>query len=445
MELKSVKEIPKLKNKRVLLRLDLDVSVGSDGFIDDCEDARIKSALPSIEFLIKKNARITIVGHMGRPGGRVNGSLVLLPVVKRMATLLGESMNSKTSIEKTRLNDFDAYSLIIESSRMKIDVLENIRFFPGETRNHANLASKLATLADVYVNDAFAVSHRAHASINAITKKLPPYAGIQLIKEVKNLGKVLKRPPRPLTLIMGGVKAETKLKLIEKFLPRSDYVLLGSALANNFYSELGFEIGNSRLSLGVGSIVKRLISNPAYTILGDVGKNILINPDEVANPDIKTIKSLRKRIILPPDVVLGEMHDNKRLENNIRLPRRTVLVRADNPEISPHPYSILDIGSVTVSLYKEIIKHSKTIIWNGPMGMFENEQYDYGTYQIAKSVAESKGRAIIGGGDTVTAVESDRIDFSRNTFISTGGGAMLEFLINPNLPGISPLIKRTTA
>ncbi len=433
MDLKSIKEVKNLLGKRVLLRLDLDVAVSDDGKVHKSDDARLEASLPTLRYLLKKGSNIIIVGHRGRPKGKVDKSLGIKPIADRICVLLG----SDSEVHGVKLKEFDAFSFKV--SGKSLSVLENIRFYPGEILNNTQLAKKLSGIADIYVNDAFAVSHRPHASVSAITKYLPSYAGLRLIKEVANLGKALKRPPRPLTLIMGGVKITTKLALMEKFLPRADYLLTGSALANNFYKEIGFDVGLSRTDRSSQMTVKRLIKNHKYRILdSDDSDGMLLNPDDVENIDLGFIKSIKKRIILPVDVTIGDMTDNSLSDSR----RITKPVRVNDSKLSPSPYGILDIGKLTISLYSEIIKKSKTIIWNGPMGMFENPIYDLGTKKIAQAVASSNGRSIVGGGDTVSAIEGDNIVMKKNTFISTGGGAMLEFLINPLLPGIKPLVKR---
>jgi 3-phosphoglycerate kinase len=445
MNLRSIKQLKSkdLKDKRVLLRLDLDVPLGDDGKVDAGEDRRLVASLPTVKYLLKQGAHLVIVGHLGRPGGQIVPELKFKPIVQRLAELL----NIRTGIALEKIGGFDGYLFLFGNPRkasprgkQEISVIENIRFWPGEELNSEQLAKDLSKLADVYVNEAFANSHRVHASIVGVTKYLPSYAGLNLVKEAEVLGKVLKRPTRPLTIIIGGIKAETKLKLIEKFIPRADYILLGSGTANNFYKSLGLSIGKSKIDPSLDDLVAGLIKRPQYKILESTDSRILLDPSQLKSLSSKVLKDLKKKIILPMDVVVGEYKDVVKHKKN---PAKKVVTIVPNKKLTIHSDQlILDIGPQTIKLYQEIIKRSKTIIWNGPMGLFEQPPFDQGTNEIAKSIAASRGKGIVGGGDTIAALESKHVNLSQNMFISTGGGAMLEFLLEPKMPGIKPLIKK---
>lgn len=428
----------------MLLRLDLDLPLGDNGQVDPGEDRRLVASLPTVKHLLNQGAHLVIVGHMGRPGGQVVSELKLKPVVERLAKLL----NIKTGIASEKIGGFDGYLFLSGNPRkasprgkQEISIIENIRFWPGEELNSPQLAKDLSQLADVYVNDAFADCHRQHASIAGVTKYLPSYAGLNLVKEVEVLGKVLKRPARPLTIIIGGIKAMTKLRLVEKFIPRADYILIGSGTANNFYKVLGLSIGKSKVDPSLEEMVTSLIKRPQYKIIDQENSGILLNPSLTKNLSVKILKGLKKKIILPVDVVVGEYEDVVKHKKNQR--KKIVSIRPNEKLTINKDQLILDIGLQTIKLYQEIIKRSKTIIWNGPMGLFEIPPFDRGTYAIAKSIAASYGKGIVGGGDTIAAIESEYIKLKQNMFVSTGGGAMLEFLLEPKLPGIKPLLAKS--
>lgn len=432
MELHSVKNITGIKGKRVMVRMDLDMPLGDDGVLDPGEDSRLVAGLPTIKLLLKKGAHLVIVGHMGRPEGRVVEKLRMRPVVERLVELL----EINTGVSKEKLGPFESYMFLY--NKQEVHVLENIRFYPGERLKTKTFVQDLSKLADIYINEAFANSHRNHSSISQVPLHLPSHAGINLAKEVATLGKVLKRPARPLTLIIGGVKAETKLKLVEKFIPRADYILLGSAVANNFYRRMGYDIGLSKYDGSLDQYVDRIIARPQYRILDKNPGGMLLDPAVCMHITPALLRSLKKRVMLPVDTVAASLDDVLTEKKDIEIVTKNIL--HDTKNIIPHHMSMLDIGPITSALYAAIIQRSKTIIWNGPMGFFEKPLFDKGTYEVAKAVAGSRGKGIVGGGDTIAAVESEHVTFKQNVFVSTGGGAMLEFLLDPLLPGIKPLV-----
>lgn len=344
--MRSIKTIKNIKGKTVLLRVDFNVPI-KDGKVED--DFRIKKALPTINFLLKKGAKLILITHLGK-----DGRASLEPVIKH----------------------FFSISKIAEN---KITFFDNIRKFPGETKNDPTFAKKLATLGDIYVNDAFSVSHRKHASIITLPKYLPSFAGLEFEKEVENLSHAFKKIKHPFLFILGGAKFSTKMPLIKKYLKLADYVFVGGALANDFLKAKGCEIGKS------------LVSNDNYEI-----KKLLKN------------KPARRggKLILPTDFVIKDG-------------------------------AIVDIGEKTVENLALLIKKSKLILWNGPLGKYEDGGAG-ATKKILKLVANSKAESLIGGGDTVTLIDEMKMR-NKFSFVSTGGGAMLEFLANGTLPGIKAL------
>jgi len=355
--MRNIKQIKNLKGKTVLLRVDFNVPV-KDNKVED--DFRIKKSLLTINFLLKKGAeKIIIIMHLGK-----DGTKSIDPVIKH-------------------------FFKISKCSKSKIEFLGNIRKFPGEMTNDPVLAKKLAKLGDIYVNDAFSVSHRAQASVVGIPKYLPSYAGFQLEEEVKNLSKVFKKPKHPFLFILGGAKFSTKMPLIKKYIKLADYLFVGGALLNDFLKAKGYEVGQS------------LVDGKSYGI-----EKILKN----------------KKLIIPEYVLVKDV-SGKFIQKNVR-----DVLKDD---------VILDIGSESTKLLLPIIKKSKLILWNGPLGKYEDGGGG-ATKEVLKMVASSKAESIIGGGDTVTLISEMKME-KKFSFISTGGGATLDFLANGTLPGIKAL------
>jgi len=367
--------------KIVIVRVDFNVPL-KDGKITD--DKRIRAVLPTIEYLRKKKARIVLISHLGRPDGKVADDLRLAPVADRISKLLKYPVHYEPDCIGS-----DVEFAVRGLHESDVLLLENLRFYPEEEADDAGFAQKLAVLADVFVNDAFAVSHRAHASVHAIAKFLPSYAGFLLEKEVKMLSSLLKSPKHPFIAIMGGVKVSDKIGVIESLLKKVDAVLIGGAMMFTFYKALNYEVGKSKFEVDKVSLAKSLLK------LGN------------------------KKIILPTDVVLSD----KRVVPADKMPKNS---------------AGFDIGPETQAIYAEMIKEAKTVFWNGPMGLFEQKPFDKGTIAIAKAMAECKGVTVIGGGDSVSAIEKARLE-KKFSHVSTGGGASLEFLEGKKLPGIEVL------
>ncbi len=433
MQIKSIKQLKNLKNKAVLVRCDFDIPIKEikkyrNKKIKIIDDTRLKACLPTIEYLLKKKCqRIILMGHLGRPGGKMVKNLSLKPVKNKLKKILRKDLRFK--IYDLKFN----FIKKIPDSRFQIPdsqiaMLENLRFYPEEQKNDKNFAKKLSSLADIYVNEAFAVSHRSAASVDAIQNYLPNYAGLHLEQEIKNLSYVLQKPKRPLVVIIGGAKIETKLPVIKNFIKTADYILIGGAVANMFFKVMGYEVGKS-------------LVDDKYLV---EARRILKKSE--TSPDIKSGSPLRSK--------------NSKLEKDknysLLITHYSLLLPVDAmtskgkiksmDEIKKNEY-ILDIGPQTRTLFCDIIKKARTIVWNGPMGYFEDKRFAKGTNEIAKSILENKkAKSVIGGGETIQQLsnkhKAGEQQLTKNIFISTGGGAMLEFLAGKKLPGINTLIKR---
>ena len=378
------------KKKKVLFRADFNIPLSKDKEIDNKEDWRIEATLPSINYLLDRGASIILLSHLGRPKGRIIENLRLNSVVRRLEKLLKKDivkLNSCIGSEtKNKIKNINSGEII---------VLENIRFYPEEENNDCDFAKLLASYGDIYVNDAFSVSHRAHASLVGIPEFLPSCAGLLLEKEINALSGVLENAKRPLVVIIGGAKISTKIKFIKKFLIKADDLLLGGALANTVIAAKGFAIGKSISEQGMIEDIKKM--------------------------DLTNIK-----LHLPVDAVASVDPSGKKGS------RIAPIGKTKEDEM------ILDIGPDTIELFKNIISQAETIIWNGPMGIIEVKEFINGSMQIAQLVANSKAFSIVGGGDSIYLLEKvdllDKIDH-----ICTGGGAMLKFLAGEKLPGIEAL------
>jgi phosphoglycerate kinase len=381
--LKNLRKIKDLKEKRVLVRADLNVPIKNGKVLDDFKIIR---HLPTLRYLLRYGCKIILVTHLGRPDGKYDHRYSVEPIAKRIKDFLDKEVKVSR-----RITGLEVESLAGNMEKGEILFLENIRFEKGEKENDKKLASKLAILAQLYVNDAFAVSHRSHASVSAIRKFLPAYRGLLMEKELANMEKAL-HPKKPLIALVGGAKIKTKISLLNKFKNKADKILIGGALANTFLAAKGFEIGKS-----------------------------FFDKDGLAMAKDSKLKN----ILLPVDVIVSS---NK---NGGHTAIKTVA------KVEKSDY-IFDIGPKTIRLYSGYIKSANTIIWNGPMGVFELNDFRHGTFALAKAVASvSAGKAfgVIGGGETVEALKitglQDHIDW-----VSTGGGAMLAYLGGEKMGGL---------
>ena len=391
--MKYIKDLENLSKKRILLRLDLNVPI-ENGIITD--QTRIDKVLPVIKFLIKKRSKILIISHIGRPKGKINKDFSLRPVCEN----LEKKINQKVSLIKDdiyKLKRDDLFNILEE----QIIFLENIRFYKEEEKNDSNFSKHLSKLADIFVNDAFSCSHRNHATINKITEFLPSYAGIQLETEINALKKVTTDIQKPITCIIGGSKISTKIGIIKNLITKFDNIIIVGGMANNVLNYLGKPIGKS------------IQERNCKTIIEDI---------------FKTAKNYSCTIVYPEDVVVG-----KNLEDKAEI-KGLNNVKSDD--------FILDIGPKTINKIKDIIENSKTVLWNGPAGYFENPNFASGSYEIAKKIAEKNKNnsiySIVGGGDTIAVLNEINVINNFN-FVSTAGGAFLEYLEGKELPGIKAL------
>ncbi len=392
MNKKTIRDI-NVTNKKVLVRCDFNVPLDKEtGEITN--DLRIVAALPTIKYLLENKAKVILCSHLGKPKGEVKPSLSLKPVAER----LSEYLNFKVEFSKDIVGE-SAKQLVNELEPGKAILLENVRFDSREEANDKEFSKELASLAEIYVNDAFGTAHRAHSSTAGVAEFLPSVCGFLIEKEVKMLGDSLNNPQRPFVAILGGAKVSDKIKVIENLLEKVDTIIIGGGMTFTFLKAMGYEIGNSICEL---------------------------DRIEIAKEIIKKAEEKGVKLLFPRDTVCGKEFSNE-----------TETIVVDSKEI-PEQFQGLDIGPKAIEEFTQELKRAKTVIWNGPLGVFEFEKFAKGTNAIAKILSELDATTIVGGGDSVAAVEkggfSDKI-----THISTGGGASLEFLEGKTLPGIECL------
>jgi phosphoglycerate kinase len=375
---RTLDDLGELEGKRVLVRVDFNVPLDEAGNITD--DARIQGALPTLLELRRAGAKLRLLAHLGRPNGAPDPKYSLKPVAERLAELLG--------CDVVLAEDFDSVP------DADIVMLENVRFWPGETKNDPELAVRFSSIADVYVNDAFGAAHRAHASTEGVAHRLPSAAGRLLEREVTTLRKILEAPERPMVAIVGGAKVSDKIGVLEAFLATADHVLIGGAMAYPFLRAQGQGIGSS-----------------------------LASPDD-DEPARRALAAAGDKLELPDDHVIGR-----------EFSADTEVQTADD---IPDGWMGLDIGPKTAERYARIISEAGTVFWNGPMGAFEMQPFEAGTRTVAEAVASSPGTTVVGGGDSAAAIAqfglADRVDH-----LSTGGGASLELIEGKTLPGVEAL------
>lgn len=390
---KSLKDID-FTGKKVLVRCDFNVPMDGNGKITD--DIRITSSLPTINYLIEKDAKIILMSHLGRPKGEANKKYSLKAVADRLTELLNKEVifaeddNVVSSAVKKQIDAMEDGDVLL---------LENTRFRKEEEKNEENFAKDLASLGDLYVNDAFGTSHRAHASNVGVSTYLPSAVGFLVDKEISVMGKALESPERPFVAILGGAKVSDKIGVIENLINKVDTIIVGGGMAYTFLKAQGYEIGKSLLEEDKIELAKELLQKA---------------------------KDNNVKLMLPVDVVAAREFKNDTEFKTVKI---------DN--ISEDMMG-LDIGDESIKLFSNLIKEAKTVIWNGPMGVFEMENFAKGTDAIARAMAESEGITIVGGGDSASAVEKSGYA-EKMTHISTGGGASLEFLEGKILPGIEAI------
>ncbi len=380
-----------VKGKKVLVRVDFNVPI-KDGKVDD--DTRIRAALPTIEYLLDHGASVILCSHLGRPKEGPDPKYSMRPTAEHLSKLLGRPVGFSE----------EAVGPIAQAAAKglkpgEVLVLENTRFYKGETKNDPEMAQQLAALADVYVNDAFGSAHRAHASTEGVAHYLPAVAGFLMEKEIKYLGQAISDPKRPFIAILGGAKIGDKIGVIRNLLKQADLVLIGGGMANTFFKAQGYPVGDSLVD------------------------------DEALDTARELLQEGSTRLRLPVDVVIAD-----RFEDD---------AQSKVMEMGPVPdgWRILDIGPESVSAYAKAIHGAGTVVWNGPMGVFELPNFAKGTFGVAKAVAESNAVSIVGGGDSVSAINQSGLS-AKITHISTGGGASLEMLEGLTLPGVAALLDK---
>lgn len=392
MNKKTVRDID-VKGKKVLVRCDFNVPCDKDGNITD--DRRIRAALPTIKYLIENNAKVILMSHLGRPKEGYDAKFSLKPVAKRLSELLGKDV--KLAEDKEVVGE-NAIRLTGEMKTGDVVLLENVRFIKTETKNDMEFAKKLASLADIFVNDAFGTAHRAHSSTAGVARFLPAVAGFLIEKEITVMGKALENPERPFAAILGGAKVSDKIGVINNLLEKVDILIIGGGMAYTFLKAKGLNIGNSLVESEKLDYAKEMLAKAE-----EKNVEILLPVDNVAAREFKADAEYK---------VVGES--------------------------IPDGYMGLDIGPKTIENFASALKGCKTVIWNGPMGVFEMPAFANGTRKIAEALSKLNATTIIGGGDSAAAVE--QLDFAdKMTHISTGGGASLEFLEGLELPGIAAL------
>ncbi|HHY88323.1 MAG TPA: phosphoglycerate kinase [Chloroflexi bacterium] len=384
---KTIEDID-VQGKKVLVRVDFNVPI-KDGKVGD--DTRIRAALPTIQYLLDHGAAVILASHLGRPKNGPEAKFSLRPVAEYLGTLI------KAPVKFAE--DTIGSSAVQAAATLKpgeVLVLENTRFYPGEEKNNEELARAMASLADLYVNDAFGTAHRAHASTEGVARFLPGVAGFLMEKEIRYLGQAVASPEKPFVAILGGAKISDKIGVIRNLLAKADTILIGGGMANTFFKAQGHEMGDS------------LVEDTAL----DTAKELL--------------EQGGKKLMLPVDMVIAD-----KIEEGAQV--KTVPVGP-----VPAGWKVVDIGPESRAAFAKVIADAKTVVWNGPMGVFEVPPFDEGTYALARAVADSGATSIVGGGDSVAAIQKSGLA-DKITHISTGGGASLEMLEGLELPGVAAL------
>ena len=396
MQKRTIKDLNKdqLASKRVLVRVDFNIPLNEK--LEITNDTRIKAALPTINYLISHQAKVILMSHLGRPKGKVVEKLRLDPVAKRLSELLKQNVK--------KVNDCigeEVEKAVLNMQKGEVVLLENLRFYPEEEKNDYEFSKKLASLADIFVNDAFGTAHRAHASTVGVAKILPSYAGFLMAKEIEILSNLLENPERPFVVVLGGAKVSGKIEVVQNLLTIADRILIGGGMSYTCLAALGYDVTNLLLEEYDLGIVKKML---------------------------KKAEEQGNKIILPIDLEIAKEATEK---------AESKVVGIDNV---PEDVIGVDLGDKSMAIFEKEIKKAKTVFWNGPVGIFEIKKYAKKTDRIAKILADMQGKAvtIIGGGDSIAAIENAGLT-GKMTHISTGGGASLEFLGGKKLPGIEVL------
>jgi phosphoglycerate kinase len=390
----SVRDL-EVAGKRVLVRVDFNVPFGRDGQISD--DTRIGAALPTVRYLLDQNAAVILCSHLGRPDGKVVESLRLTPVADRLAQLLGKDVQTAPDCVGPQA---EAAAHALQPGEVLL--LENLRFHAEEEKNDAAFARSLASLADVYVNDAFGTAHRAHASTAGVAAQLPAVAGLLMLKEIEELGNVLNNPDRPMAAIIGGAKISSKLGVLTNLLQRVDCLLLGGGMASTFIKARGMEVGDSLIEEDMLS----------------AARDLMYQADRRGVP-----------LLLPTDAVIADAFDADAAYQTV--PVNSI----------PLGWRIMDVGPDSIATFRDALEDCKTVFWNGPLGVAEFPAFARGSETLAQALAEMDARVVIGGGETGALVEQMGLH-DRYTHVSTGGGASLEFIEGKSLPGVEALLDK---
>jgi len=391
MNKKSIKDAA-IKGKRVLIRVDFNVPL--DKKLNITDDNRIKAALPTIRYAVDNKAKVILMSHLGRPKGGVEPEFSLAPTAKRLSELLGKPVKMLKDCVGNEVK-----AAVSAMSEGDIIMLENLRFHKEEEKNDPAFAKELASLGDIFVNDAFGTCHRAHASTEGITHYLESVSGFLVEKEIEYFQKVLTNPERPFIFLLGGVKVSDKIPVIENMMDKANAILIGGAMAYTFLKVKGIDIGSSLMEKEMIDMVKNILNKANAK-----GVDIVLPLDNVVTDNIETAAN----------------------------------VKTTNTQAIEQGWMGVDIGPKTIKLFSERISKSKTIVWNGPVGIFENDKFAAGTRTLAEAIAKSKATSVIGGGDTAAAVAKFGLA-GKMSHISTGGGASLEYLEGKTLPGVAAL------
>ena len=393
MPIRYIDQIKDLKNKKVFIRVDFNVPQDDKGNIT--EDTRIAGAVPTIRYAVEQGAKVILASHLGRPKGEKKAKYSMAPASKRLSELLGKKVKQAPDCFGE-----DVAKMIDAMKPGEVLMLENVRFYPGEEKNDASFAANLANGCEIYVNDAFAVSHRAHASVEAITKVIPVIAaGFLMRNEMTFFDKAMQNPVRPLVAILGGAKVSGKLEVLETLVNKVDKVVIGGGMAFTFLKAMGYSVGKSLVE------------------------------DELIPTAKKIMEKAKKKGVmfyLPVDCVVANAFE------------ATATNFITTVQEIPEGWMALDIGPASATLFAETLRDAKTVIWNGPMGVFEMDAFARGTFALAEAVGSAFATTIIGGGDTDSAVRKAGVD-NKVSYISTGGGAFLELLEGKTLPGVKAL------
>ena len=388
---KTIRDID-VRGKRVLVRVDFNVPRDDAGNPTDL--TRVNSTLPTLNYLLKRGAHVVLMSHLGRPKGERNLKYSLANLVPQLQRLLDTKVDFCDDCIGPKAEEMAA---AVQPGEVLL--LENLRFYREEETNDKGFAAKLAKLGEIYVNDAFGTVHRAHASISAIAEFLPAVSGLLLEKDLVMMSKILAAPYRPCVAIMGGSKVSDKIGVIRNLLPKVDRLLIGGAMANTFLYAMGHKMGASKLSDDYVELVRELLQN-----------------------------DVEKKIMLPEDLVVADSFDNNARSRNVGI------------DDVPEGWMALDMGEKTINTYSAIIRSAATVIWNGPMGVFEMPNFAKGTEAIAVACAKSQGSTIVGGGDSLAAIDQVGVSYMI-THVSTGGGSTLEYLEGRRLPGVDVLLE----